>query len=89
LVARAGENLFYVASADLVGKELTMEFAGCSLIIGPCYPKLSRIYAGPASKEVEEMLVATLDLAGVHKVRNIIPVFRDRRPETYAPLTSK
>ncbi|MEM1515773.1 MAG: carbon-nitrogen hydrolase family protein [Candidatus Bathyarchaeia archaeon] len=89
LLARAGENLFYVASADLVGKELTIKFAGYSLIAGPCHPKLSHIYAGPASMENEEMLIATLDLTDVHKARNTIPVFRDRRPETYIPLIQK
>lgn len=89
IMARAAENLYFIASADLVGKEITTEYAGCSLITGPLYPKISHIYAGPASREKEEMLIATLDLTDVHRMRSVIPVFNDRRPETYLLLTTK
>lgn len=88
IMARAAENLYYVASADLVGREKTMKYAGYSVIAGPLYPKASHIHAGPASKEEEGMLMATLDLVDVHRMRNTIPVFEDRRPETYKSLIS-
>lgn len=89
MIARAIDNLFYVAGANLVGKGLELDFVGASMITGPKYPLISHIYAGQASRTEEEMLTATLDFTGMHKMRKEIPLHIDRRPELYTPLIRK
>ena len=84
--ARATENLVYVASTNLVGQELELEYLGNSLITGPNYPSLVFDYAGPASRTDSELLVATLDLQKLNEMWKEVPHFKDRRPETYSFL---
>lgn len=84
--ARSIENLLYVASANLVGKEKELEFVGNSLITGPNYPATTYMYAGPASGKDEELLIAKLDFGKLDEMREAIPHFKDRRPETYGFL---
>jgi len=86
--ARSIENLLYVASANLVGKEKEIEFLGNSLITGPNYPATTHVYAGPASGTDEELLIAKLDFGKLDEMREAIPHFKDRRPDTYGFLGS-
>lgn len=83
VAARATDNLFFLAFANLVGKEKNISFVGGSLITGPNYPAIVHTYAGPASRTGEELLIAKLEFAKMHEMRNAIPLFNDRRPETY------
>ena len=57
---RATENMIYAASANMVGKEVTLSYYGHSCIAGPNIPKLATIFAEGGEKE--EIISATLNL---------------------------
>ena len=57
------------------------EFYGSSYIVNP----RGQIEA-QASYDKDELLVHDIDLEMIREVRNTWQFFRDRRPETYAPL---
>jgi N-carbamoylputrescine amidase len=40
------------------------------------------------SEDKSELVVAEMDFAMIEEVRRVWQFFRDRRPETYGPLTS-
>ncbi|MGF1630883.1 MAG: hypothetical protein ACFCUT_15525 [Kiloniellaceae bacterium] len=40
-----------------------------------------------ASEDKDELVTADMDMDKVREVRNLWQFFRDRRPETYGPLT--
>ena len=95
LGARAQENQMFVASSNLVGKEVKTTNEGKSMIIGPCDFSVSAepiLYA--LSDAVDEMVTATLNPRKLDEVRKIVPVFiknpltgtMDLRPEMYWPL---
>ena len=42
-----------------------------------------------ASRDKDELLVADLDLDMITDVRRVWQFFRDRRPESYGPLTAQ
>jgi len=77
LQARAIENQLFVVACNRVGESRGSEFFGHSMIIGPWGDVLAE------GGEEETILTADLDLAEVDRVREKIPVFRDRRPELY------
>jgi N-carbamoylputrescine amidase len=81
LMARAFDNLSYVAVCNKVGNECGYTFAGSSLIISP-YGEVIR----KGSTEDDEIIAETLDLKNVYEARRRYPMFRDRRPETYREL---
>jgi predicted amidohydrolase len=72
----------FIACADRVGIERGQPFEGQSVIIAPTgWP-----IAGPASREEEAMLVATLDLADARRARawnGFNQPMRDRRTDVY------
>ncbi|MCP0887875.1 carbon-nitrogen family hydrolase [Ligilactobacillus sp. WILCCON 0076] len=78
LQARAIENQAYVVAVNRVGDERRDSFNGHSMVIDP----LGNIVV-QAKSEAEEIVYADLDLEQVAKVRGVIPVFNDRRPELY------
>jgi omega-amidase len=77
LMARAIENQMYVVACNRVGRSGTADFFGHSMIIDPWGEVLAE------GDETEQILSADLDLSLVDKVRETIPVFKDRRPELY------
>lgn len=80
--AAAHSNGIYIACADRVGVERGQPFIGQSLIVGPTGWPL----AGPASKDGEEILVASLSLGEAAKNRRLNEfndAFGDRRPDVY------
>ena len=77
LIARAIENQCFVIACNRVGSDPNNQFAGHSMIIDPW----GKIIA--ESSDQEEILYAEIDLQEVKKVREMIPVFTDRRPEFY------
>ncbi|MTV48555.1 carbon-nitrogen family hydrolase [Heliobacillus mobilis] len=78
LQARAIENQCYVIACNRTGRdEKGVLFAGHSMVVDPWGKVLAD--AG----EPEGWLWVEIDLAQVEKVRNKIPVFRDRRPNLY------
>lgn len=79
-------NQYFVAAINRVGVEQPWaigEFYGSSYF---CDPR-GQIIA-QASRDRDEVLVADLDLDQIAEVRKVWPFLRDRRPETYGPVTA-
>jgi predicted amidohydrolase len=83
LRSRAFENGVYVAAANRVGLEGVRQHLGRSMIVDPRGTKIAE-----ASNEVEQLLVAELDLDAVSAMRKKFPWWRDRRPELYGPISA-
>ena len=49
---------------------------------------LSGEFLVEASEDQDELVTADMDMEKVREVRNLWQFFRDRRPETYGPLTA-
>ena len=77
--ARATENMVYTASANLVGKERTLSYYGCSTIAGPSYPRFSHVYAQAEDKE--EIVSATLSFDKLHRFREAVSLDKLRRSD--------
>jgi N-carbamoylputrescine amidase len=83
--AHAVANGYFVAAINRVGKEEPWnigEFYGQSYVVSPRGQILAK-----ASRDKDELLVTEIDLDEVKEVRDLWQFFRDRRPETYGPLT--
>jgi predicted amidohydrolase len=75
--ARAIENQLFIVAVNATGYFLTEPYAGHSAVINPWGEAV--IEAG-----VEEcLLTVEIDLGQIEKVRERIPVFKDRHPEAY------
>ena len=84
--AHAVANGYFVGAINRVGLEKPWaigEFYGRSYF---CDPR-GKIVA-QASRDRDEVVVADLDLDQILEVRNVWQFYRDRRPETYGPLTA-
>ena len=77
--ARATENMVYTASANLVGKENTLSYYGCSTIAGPDYPRFSHVYAQAGDKE--EIISAELSFTRLHEFRSALALEKIRRSD--------
>jgi beta-ureidopropionase len=85
--AHAVANGYFVGAINRVGREAPWnigEFYGKSYF---CTPR-GEIVA-QASRNKDELVVADLDLEMIAEVRNTWQFFRDRRPDSYAPLVSQ
>jgi N-carbamoylputrescine amidase len=85
--AHAVANGYFVGALNRVGREAPWnigEFYGKSYF---CTPR-GKIIA-QAGRSKDEVVVADLDLDMIAEVRNTWQFFRDRRPETYAPLVAQ
>ena len=83
--AHAVANGYFVGAINRVGTEKPWsigEFYGKSYF---CNPR-GKIIA-QASRDKDEVVVADLDLDMIAEVRKVWQFFRDRRPESYGPLT--
>jgi N-carbamoylputrescine amidase len=83
--AHAVANGYFVGAINRVGHEKPWdigEFYGQSYF---CDPRGRFLVTG--SRDKDELVVADLDLDLIQEVRNTWQFFRDRRPETYTPLT--
>jgi N-carbamoylputrescine amidase len=83
--AHAVANGYFVGAINRVGHEAPWdigEFYGKSYF---CTPR-GKIIA-QASRDSDELVVADLDLDQIREVRNTWQFYRDRRPETYGPLS--
>ncbi len=83
--ASAVANGCYIGAINRVGWEAPWnigEFYGQSYFVNP----RGQIEA-EASRDQDELLVHDMDMDLVREVRNTWQFFRDRRPETYGPLT--
>jgi N-carbamoylputrescine amidase len=83
--AHAVANGYFVGAINRVGVEKPWaigEFYGKSYF---CNPR-GKIIA-QASRDKDELVVADLDLDMIAEVRNTWQFFRDRRPDSYEPIT--
>lgn len=81
-IANAYCNAVHIVCADRVGVERGQAFEGRSLIVDP----LGRSIAGPASKDKEETLYATLNIVDSRKLKiksSMNDMIRDRRTDIY------
>jgi len=84
--AHAVANGYFMGCINRVGTEAPWnlgKFYGSSYFVNP----LGQIFAC-ASEEKDELLIADLDLDLIEQVRSKWQFFRDRRPETYGPITA-
>lgn len=77
LIARAIENQCFIVATNACGETGRTVFAGHSMIVDP-WGKIV-VEAG----ESEQLLTVEIDIDDVDKIRQRIPVFEDRRPDTY------
>lgn len=77
-------NGCFLAAVNRVGTEQQSEFWGQSFVANP-YGEI----VAKASVTNEEILIVECDLQAVEDFRRIWPFFRDRRIDTYAPLTKR
>lgn len=83
VMSGAHTNSLFIAAANRIGIERGQNFLGRSLIVGPEGWPL----AGPASPEMEEILVAEVDFNMANEMRDLNAfnnVLKDRRPNVYA-----
>jgi predicted amidohydrolase len=78
LQARAIENQMFIAAVNCVGKTGNEIFGGASAIISPWGELLAE-----GDSQSDALLTADVDFDEVEHVRQIIPVFQDRRPDIY------
>ncbi len=84
--AHAVANGYFVGAINRVGFEPPWnigEFYGQSYF---CDPRGQ--FVAQASRDKDELVVADLDLGMIQQVRNTWQFFRDRRPETYGPIST-
>lgn len=82
LKARAIENQCYIVASNTIGTQSNgTNFAGYSMIIDPFGEILAE-----ASRDVEEVITAELDLNYIDKIRTEIPIFTSRRKNLYKSL---
>jgi omega-amidase len=77
LIARAIENQCYVIACNRSGEDPNNHFAGHSIVIDPWGEIVAE------ADDTESVLIAEIDLRKTREVREMIPVFSDRRPEYY------
>src|ERR1700752_3351555 len=80
-------NGYFVGAINRVGHEAPWkfgEFYGKSYFVNP----RGKIVA-QASRKKDEVVVADLDLDMILEVRKVWQFYRDRRPESYGPLTAQ
>lgn len=76
-------NGCFVAAINRVGTESGTRFWGRSFIAGPFGQVISE------GGEDEEIIMASCDFSQIEEQRQIWPFFRDRRIDTYQPLTKR
>jgi len=87
--ASAAANGVFIGAINRIGTEAPWgermgEFYGSSYIVNP-----RGTIEAQASYGDDELLVHEIDLDLIREVRNTWQFFRDRRPETYSPLTDQ
>jgi beta-ureidopropionase len=84
--AHAVANQYFIGAINRVGVEKPWaigEFYGQSYF---CDPRGQMLSIG--SRDKDELVVADLDLGKIQEVRDVWQFYRDRRPETYGPITN-
>ena len=84
LMSRAFENSVYIAAANRVGEEVTMNFFGQSMIVGPRGEMLAMV-----DEPGEGYGVARIDLDQVRRFREEFQNVQSRQPAVYRSLVRK
>lgn len=84
IISRAAENAVFVAAANRVGEEPTMQFAGDSMLAGPG----GEVYT-VLEEPIEGYAVATIDLDQVREVREERQLIQFREPTAYRAVVKK
>ena len=85
--AHAVANGYYIAASNRVGTEVPWnigKFYGTSYF---CDPRGAMLSVG--SEDLDELVVAEMDLDRIEDVRRTWQFYRDRRPETYEDMTKQ
>lgn len=90
--ARAYENSMYVAAVNRVGEDVTLNFGGESMVVGP----RGQIYASMAEETdpesgapLEGFAVARIDLDEVRKYREEFQHMQNRQPPVYRAVVKR
>lgn len=84
LISRACENAIFVAAANRVGEEPTLQFGGDSLVVGPS----AEVYT-VLDEPSEGYAVATIDLDRIRDVREERQLIQFREPAAYRAIVKK
>jgi predicted amidohydrolase len=90
--SRAFENAVYVAAANRVGEDVTLNFGGESMIVGPRGKTFASLAEekDPETKEPSEgYCVARVDLDEVRKCREEFQTLQSRHPTVYRSLVKR
>ncbi len=90
--ARALENGLYMAAANRVGEDVTLNFGGESMIVGPrgkVFASLSEEKDPESGDPREGYCVARVDLDEVRKTREEFQTLQSRHPTTYRALVKR
>ncbi len=92
LQARAFENALYVAGANRVGEDVTLNFGGESMIVGPrgkTYASLADEKDPESGEPREGYCVARIDLDEVRKCREEHQTLQSRQPTVYRSIVKR
>ncbi len=90
--ARAYENAVYVAAANRVGEDVTLNFGGESMVVGPrgqIYATLANETDPKTGEPKEGFCVAQIDLDKVRKFREEFQFIQNRQPAIYRSIVKK
>ena len=92
LRARAYENAVFVAGANRVGEDVTLNFGGESMVVGPrgqVHATLANETDPATGAPLEGFAVARIDLDEVRKFREEYQFIQNRQPVVYKALVRK
>jgi predicted amidohydrolase len=90
--ARAFENSIFIASSNRVGEDVTLNFGGESMIVGPrgkVHATLAEEKNPETQKPSEGFCVARIDLDEVRKFREEFQFLQSRQPAVYKTIVKK
>lgn len=90
--ARAYENSIFIAGANRVGEDVTLNFGGESMVVGPrgeMYASLADETDPESGAPLEGFAVARIDLDQVRKNREEYQFMQTRQPAVYRSLVKK
>ncbi len=90
--ARAYENSVFIAAANRVGEDVTLNFGGESMIVGPrgqIHASLANETDTETGAPLEGFAVSRIDLDEVRKYREEFQFIQNRQPAVYKTLVRK
>lgn len=90
--ARAYENSVFIAAANRIGEDVTLNFGGESMVVGPrgqIHASLANETDPESGAPLEGFAVARVDLDEVRKFREEFQFIQNRQPAVYKALVRK